>query len=151
MERNHKFLGEALVAAWSGQPTSRADDPNRTMAAENTPVGRCKDPWTGELAPKNGKPCMDFLSCFRCVSYVIVEEEADLYRLFSFYWFLVRERTRVGASRWAKVYGWIVRLIDEQVTARFDTGRVKAARDRARTDPHPFWRDPNTLDIARAL
>jgi len=150
MERNHKFLGEALVASWSGRSTT-ADGPMYTATAENTPVGRCKDPWAGQLAPKDGKPCMDFLSCFRCASYLIVEEEADLYRLYSFYWFLIRERSRVGASRWAKVYGWIVRLIDEQVTARFDVGRVKAARDRARTDPHPFWRDPNTLEAARAL
>jgi hypothetical protein len=151
MERNHKFLGEALVATWSGRHTTDVGDPSRTVIAENTPVGRCKDPWAGELAPKDGKPCMDFLSCFRCASYVIVEEEADLYRLYSFYWFLVRERARVGASRWAKVYGWIVRLIDEQVTARFDGGRVKAAREKARVDPHPFWRDTNTLEAARAV
>jgi hypothetical protein len=57
----------------------------------------------------------------------------------------------VGAGRWAKVYGWIVRLIDEQVTARFDGGRVKAAREKARIDPHPFWRDTNTLEAARAV
>ena len=150
MERNHKFLGEALVSTWSGQRGPESAGP-RSAVTENTPVGRCRDPWHGQLAPKDGNACMDFLSCFRCASYVIVEEEADLHRLYSFYWFLVRERSRVGASRWAKIYGWIVRMIDDQVTARFDANRVKAARDRSRTDPHPFWQDPNTLEAARAL
>jgi hypothetical protein len=94
---------------------------------------------------------MDFLSCFRCPSYVLVEEDGDLWRLYSFYWFLIRERARVGASRWTKIYGWIVRLIDEQVTARFDTERVKEAREKARIEPHPFWRDATTMEAARAL
>ena len=150
MERNHKFVGEALVATWSGRE-KRATDDAISITAEETPVGRCRDPYTGALAPKDGRACMDFLSCFRCPSYVLVEEEADLWRLYSFYWFLVSERSRVGASRWAKVYGWIVRLIDEQVTARFDPVRVKAAREQARVQPHPFWCDPNTKEAARAL
>jgi len=58
---------------------------------------------------------------------------------------------RPGIEGWAKIYGWIVRLIDEQVTARFDATRVKAARERARVQPHPFWRDPNTRDAARVV
>jgi hypothetical protein len=149
MERNHKFLGEALVATWRGQ--DKTASACRSVAAENTPVGRCRDPYAGELAPKNGKACMDFLSCFRCSSYVLVEEDADLYRLYSFYWFLIRERARVGSGRWANVYGWIVRLIDEQVTERFDSARVKAAREKARVEAHPFWRDPHTIEAARAL
>jgi hypothetical protein len=151
MERNHKFLGEALVATWSGRDKGAQGCSSRSVTAEKTPVGRCRDPYAGELAPKDGRACMDFLSCFRCSSYVVIEEEADLYRLYSFYWFLIRERARVGASRWAKVYGWIVRLIDEQVTARFDPTRVKAAREKARTQPHPFWSDPHTVEAARAL
>jgi len=151
MERNHKFVGEALVASWSGREKARpAGDPIR-VPGEQTPVGRCRDPYNGALAPKDGRACMDFLSCFRCPSYVLVEEAADLWRLYSFYWFLIGERSRVGASRWAKVYGWIVRLIDEQVTACFDSARVKAARERARIQPHPFWRDPNTREAARAV
>jgi hypothetical protein len=151
MERNHKFLGEALVATWSGRDKAQPGPSSRAPGAENTPVGRCRDPYNGELAPKDGRACMDFLSCFRCPSYVLVEDEADLYRLYSFYWFLIRERARVGASRWAKVYGWIVRLIDEQVTACFDPVRVRTARDKARALAHPFWRDPHTVEAARAL
>jgi hypothetical protein len=150
MERNHKFVGEALVSTWSGREKTAPDDPIR-VAAEQTPVGRCRDPYMGALAPKDGRACMDFLSCFRCPSYVLVDEQADLWRLYSFYWFLVSERSRVGASRWAKVYGWIVRLIDEQVTARFDPARVKAAREKARVQPHPFWRDPSTREAARVV
>jgi hypothetical protein len=150
MERNHKFVGEALVATWSGREKTKPYDGIK-VTAELTPVGRCRDPYTGAMAPKDGRACMDFLSCFRCPSYVLVEEDADLWRLYSFYWFLISERGRVGASRWAKIYGWIVRLIDEQVTARFDPVRVKAAREKARLQPHPFWCDPNTREVARAV
>lgn len=150
MERNHKFVGEALVSTWSGREKAIASAPVK-VPAEQTPVGRCRDPYTGALAPKDGRACMDFLSCFRCPSYVLVDEAADLWRLYSFYWFLISERSRVGASRWAKIYGWIVRLIDEQVTARFDPSRVKAAREKARIQPHPFWRDANAREAARAL
>lgn len=147
MERNHKFLGEALVASWSGQEKLVVAAPNST----NTPVGRCRDPYGGHLAPKDGQPCMDFLSCFRCPSYVLVEEEDDLWRLYSFYWFLIRERSQLGAGRWASVYGWIVRLIDDQITARFNSSRIRAVREKARRFPHPFWKHPHTLEAARAL
>jgi hypothetical protein len=39
----------------------------------------------------------------------------------------------------------------EQVTTRFNAERVKAAREKARVEPHPFWRDATTVEAARAL
>lgn len=143
MERNHKFLGEALVAIWREK-----DDDNRwqpraiPITPENTPVGRCRDPLHGGHALGDGTPCIDFLSCFHCRSYVITEDESDLHRLYSFYWFMVRERDRIGKSRWTEIYGWIVRMIDEQVTQRFNPARTARIKSHAHDHPHPFWEGP---------
>lgn len=140
MERDHKFLGEALVTSWRGKmksgETARSVIP---ISTENTPVGKCSDPYQGERAPKSGNACVDFLSCFRCRSFVITDDEEDLHRLYSFYWFIVRERERIGKSQWGKVYGWIMRMIDEQVTSKFSTVRVARTRREAHDHPHPFW------------
>ena len=143
MERDHSFLGEALVAGWRGKDTS-------SPAPVNTPVGRCKDPINGDMAPKDGNPCIDFTSCFSCRSYVITEEDGDLHRLYSYYWFLVRERTRIGSAKWAKYFGWIVRMIDDQVANRLDADRVSKAKARAKDNPHPFWKTPIVMEAASA-
>ncbi len=148
MERDHKFLGEALVMSWRGKANQKgAASPVIPIHSENTPLGKCKDPYHGELAPKSGNACVDFLSCFRCRSFVITDEEDDLYRLYSFYWFIVRERERIGKSKWAKVYGWIMRMIDEQVTAKFNAARIARVRSKAHDDPHPFWRSAVHLEM----
>jgi hypothetical protein len=145
LERNWKFMGESLVVE------IRAGLSTIPIPAENTPVGRCKDPIHGERAPANGdKPCIDFLSCFGCRSYVITNDERDLYRLFSFYWFLIGERQNLGASKWSKVYGWIVRIIDTQVTFKFEPELISRVRERAKRDPHPYWRLPEITEAARA-
>jgi len=136
MERNHKFLGEALVDRWRGVPEEESAD------LQNTPLGRCKDPFKGDLAPKDGTACMDFMSCFRCKSYVLVEDPRDLHRLFSFYFFLERERSRIRANTWAERYGWIMKMIDAVTADQFDPAMVSTAKVTAREQPLRFWRDP---------
>jgi hypothetical protein len=70
----------------------------------------------------------------------------DLYKLFSFYWRILRERDRMDARLWQKHYAHIPRLIDRDVIAvglakkDFKPAAVEAARERARHDPHPYWR-----------
>jgi hypothetical protein len=140
MERNHKFVGEALVDTYFGRPAKALPvaPTGRPKVAEQTCVGRCADNFNGECAPKNGTRCIDFLSCFRCRSFVVTAD--DLHRLFSFYWLLVSERALIGAAKWAKYYGWIIRAIDQDISPRFDQATTAAARDQARANPHPFWR-----------
>ena len=144
MERNHRFLGEVLVSTLRGE----RDDSPTPMAnqTEMTPVGRCRDPYYGDRAPKDGQACTDFLSCFRCRSFVVTPDEADLHRLYSFYWLMVRERHRIGSKRWGKLYGWIVRLIDDHITSRFPSDWINAVKQRAKDEPHPFWRDSMLID-----
>ncbi|MFC4656050.1 hypothetical protein ACFO3I_13630 [Rheinheimera marina] len=134
-ERNMRFIGETRI--------KQLLDVTH-IPADRTAIARCTDPRYGHLAPKNGTVCMDVLNCFRCKSFVVTED--DLYRLYSFYWAVVNERGSFGAKRWEKYLRHIIRIIDNDIGPQFDTGRVNAAREQAKTSPHPFWR---SLDMVR--
>jgi hypothetical protein len=134
--RNWRFMGEVLV-----QELLTA-----TIGAsyKDTPLGHCGDPVNGQFAPKReGATCMNFMNCLRCKHYVVTAE--DLYKLFSFYFRVLSERSRMDKRRWAREYAHIPRLIDHYIVAEgprrgiFKTAAVDAARERARTQPHPFW------------
>lgn len=134
--KNWKFLGLALTKELVT---------NTLGASERTPVGRCSDVEHGDYAPKKeGLVCTNFLSCLRCRNYVVTGD--DLYRLFSFYWRVLAERSRMRPQQWKRQLGHIVRLIDRDVIdvglakGIFQRTTVDAERDRAKTDPHPFWR-----------
>ena len=119
---------------------------SRTLGAtERTPVGLCTDSQHGQYAPKQGgATCVSFLNCLRCKNYVVTGD--DLYRLFSFYWRVLDERSRLPKARWYKDYAHIPRLIDRDVINEglrrkiFRQAAVDQARARARSDPHPFWK-----------
>ncbi|MFJ4544633.1 hypothetical protein ACIP1X_13600 [Pseudomonas sp. NPDC088885] len=134
--RNWTFMGEMLV-----QELLTA-----TIGAtyKDTPLGRCGDPVNGQFAPKReGATCMNFMNCLRCKHYAVTAE--DLYKLFSFYFRVLSERSRVDKRRWARDYAHIPRLIDHYIVAEglrrgtFKAAAVDSARERARIQPHPFW------------
>ncbi|MET3479463.1 hypothetical protein [Variovorax atrisoli] len=125
-------------------------------ASEKTPVGQCSDALYGEFAPKRrGETCMSFFNCFRCRNYVVTPE--DLYRLFSFYWRILKEREVMDPRRWSRQFAHIVRLIDRDIV---DIGvskgvlrreKVEQEKARARSDPHPFWRANSILTDISSL
>ncbi|AYF88137.1 hypothetical protein D6Z43_13620 [Pseudomonas sp. DY-1] len=134
--RNWQFMGEVLVQELL----------TRTIGATytDTPMGHCADQIYGQYAPKReGVTCMNFMNCLRCKHYAVTAE--DLYKLFSFYFRVLAERSRMDKRRWAREYAHIPRLIDHYIVAEglrrgtFKTAAVEAARERARTQPHPFW------------
>lgn len=142
--RNWRFMGEVLV-----QELLTA-----TIGAsyKDTPLGRCGDPVHGQFAPKlEGATCMNFMNCLRCKHYAVTAE--DLYKLFSFYFRVLSERSRMDKRRWAREYAHIPRLIDHYIIAEglrrgiFKAAVVDAARERARTQPHPFW----SVDLIASL
>jgi hypothetical protein len=69
----------------------------------------------------------------------------DLYRLFSFYWRVYKERDRMEHDKWQRRYAHIPRLIDRDVIPvgvrkkAFTQEDADAWRARARIDPHPYW------------
>lgn len=134
--RNWKFLGEVLVQELL----------TNTIGAtyKDTPVGKCRDTTNGQYAPKTaGATCMSFLNCLRCRHYAVTED--DLYKLFSFYFRIFEERSRIDKRRWNKEYAHIPRLIDDYIVAEglrrgvFKASVVNMAKEKARTSPHAFW------------
>jgi hypothetical protein len=158
MERNHRFVGHVLEGAMTGQVNDKSfreelsaklaldsEKINRVLSgALNTGVARCSDPINGRFAPKNGNTnCQKFLHCFRCPNQIVIE--SDLYRLFSFYWLLIKERGLLGKSRWKSVYAWVIRVIDNDIASRFDPAIVAREKQRAFDEPHPMWKDRTLL------
>ncbi|WP_322106000.1 integrase [Paraburkholderia sp. J41] len=158
MLRNHHFLGKCLEAELRGTTDDAVtlaslaeemrigiDDVKRILKGENnTGVGRCSSPFQGRYAPKDGRTaCSAFLYCFRCPNQVVME--SDLYRLYSFYWLLVKERNLIGRNQWHKIYGWVVREIDKVIASQFPPHKIREAKEKALTAPHPMWRDRSML------
>lgn len=134
--RNWQFMGEVLVQELL----------TRTIGTtyRDTPMGHCADPVNGQYAPKReGATCMNFMNCLRCKHYAVTAE--DLHKLFSFYFRVLAERSRMDRRRWEREYAHIPRLIDHYIVAEglrrgtFKFAIVEAAREQARTQPHPFW------------
>ena len=135
-KRNWQFMGDVMVEELL----------THTIGAtyKTTPMGRCGDPVNGQYAPKReGAICINFLNCLRCRHYAVTGN--DLHKLFSFYFRVFAERTRMDKRRWAREYAHIPRLIDDYIVAEglrrgvFKLAAVEAERKRARIEPHPFW------------
>jgi hypothetical protein len=154
MVRNHRFVGLCFEA----DLREKIDDPETILnlakdigvtvgevkqllaGRNNTGVGRCSSPLYGKFAPQTGDMvCTAFLHCFRCPNQVILE--SDLIRLFSFYWLLINERNILMRNQWHKIYGWVIREIDQVISPRFPAESIKRAREESRLNPHPMWRD----------
>ncbi|MCD9480657.1 hypothetical protein [Photobacterium phosphoreum] len=122
-----------------------------TSAEPSVPVGHCKDPRHGDKAPKDGTFCNDFLGCFRCKSFVITGD--DLYKLFSFYWAIIRNRDEFGRKDWKRHLKNVLRIVDEEVVPEFakldQLQRVAAEKERARTNPHPYWQNLDMLKVTQ--
>lgn len=147
---NYLVPGEGAEVAWKfmGEALSR-DLLSNAPSSESTPVGKCRDSKLGEFAPKNGEECTNFLQCFRCRSYVVTGE--DLYKLYSFYWLVVRQMA-ASPPRWRAKFSHIVRIIDRDIAESgvlrkiFDQKTVDLARESARDNPHPFWASTTALE-----
>lgn len=122
-----------------------------TSAEPSVPVGHCKDPKNGDRAPKDGSFCNDFLGCFRCKSFVITGD--DLYKLYSFYWAIIRNRDEFGRKDWKRHLRNVLRIVDEEVVPEFaklgQLQRVEAEKERARTTPHPYWQNLDMLKVTQ--
>ena len=146
-KRNWRFMGIALIEELMTGTVG---------ATERTPLGRCSDNNAGEYAPKrNGEVCQSFLNCLRCRNYVVTGD--DLWRLFSFYFRILRERPHMDTRRWDRNLAHIPRLIERDIIQDglrrniFKLEQVNSARQRARDDPHPFWATPTIVNELTSL
>ena len=69
----------------------------------------------------------------------------DLWRLFSFYWLLINERSLIPSKQWASLYSTVIDIIDNSISKNFPSKIVERERARAKTYPHPFWLDRSFL------
>lgn len=139
MRENATFVGEALPDIYSQGLTGLGAGKIIPILPGKSPTGRCKDPYHGDKAPKNGSPCDDFFSCFTCASYAIVGSPEDLHRLFSFYWFLEREMIQARSNDWRVEFRNTMNLIERFTADKFDADLVAAAKARASVNPVKFW------------
>jgi len=134
-EKNFSLLGEIRV--------KELLEKDSDVSISNTPVAQCKDSLNGHRAPKNGEHCTDFLSCFRCKSFVVTKD--DLYRVYSLYWLLISERNAIGTKRWSRFYSHIIRIIDNDIATKFEAGTVKDVKAMAKEKPHLYWKSNEVL------
>lgn len=146
-KKNWRFMGICLVNELRSGTVG---------ATERTPLGHCSDNESGEYAPKQGSAvCQSFMNCLRCRNYVVTGD--DLWRLFSFYWCVLKERVRIGKARWDKHFAHIPRLIERDVVGHglkrkvFTKSQVETARERARREPHPFWASQTIISELESL
>lgn len=139
-----RFMGEMLVRELLTETIGNT--------YKETPAGRCSNLENGQYAPKReGAICFNFTNCLRCKNYAVSAE--DLYKLFSFYFRVLAERSRMDVRRWKREYAHIPRLIDKYIVAEgvrrgvFKRVDVDAARELARDQPHPFW----SFDLIESL
>lgn len=149
MRENATFVGEAIVSIYRAGALMETEMDAAVLPGKS-PTGRCKDPYNGDKAPKNGEPCDDFFSCFNCKSYAIVGSPEDLHRLFSFYWFLEREMNHARTHDWRTEFRCTMTMIDNFTQDKFDKDVVAEAKKNAQTNPIKFWAS-YTLSNRKAL
>jgi len=125
--------GKVLLAADGKIPLQDVKD--LLSGGYNTGIARCKNPFR-----ENESVCQKFFHCFKCPSMCVFED--DLWRLFSFYYRLLAERSKINPAHWLKTYGPIIRRIDADIASQFPEDKVVAARLKAQQSPHPTWKGP---------
>lgn len=121
----HAFLGEIR------------NDELLALSSEPTVIARCSDPVNGQRAPKDGRHCLQVLGCFICKNFVITGD--DLHRLFSFYFYIVSLRNSMPIKHWKRQYAHIVRIIDNEISPKFNKSLIEKNRSLALLTPHPAW------------
>jgi hypothetical protein len=140
-----KIDGKIMIAA-DGQFPSNMQ--NLLDGGYNSGIARCKNPFRGKT-PEHADAtvveeiesiCKKFLACFKCPNMMVFED--DLWRLFSFEYRLLSERSKIHPDHWLKTYAPIIRRIDRQIAPLFPDNVVAEARAKAIQTPHPTWRGP---------
>lgn len=144
-ERDHSIVLDSMVSLFTrmeidGKVLLAADGiiPLQNMkdlltGGYNTGIARYRNPFR-----EDESVCKKFFTCFKCPNMTVFED--DLWRLFSFYYRLLGERTKLNSAHWMKTFAPIVKRIDQDIAPQFPADKVEAARLKARENPHPTWR-----------
>lgn len=133
-KKKWRFMGELLVNELL----------TNTIGAtyHQTPVAKCSNSIQGS-EQTSSLPCTSFMNCIRCTHFAVTAD--DLYKLYSFYFRIYSERSKMAKQRWEKELSHIPRLIEHYVVEEglrrgiFKLQQVNEAKARAKMRPHPFW------------
>ena len=96
----------------------------------------CKDPLAG-IAPgtRAGELCCNFLGCFTCPNAIITGDAASLARLSQARDHLLGAAAQIHPVRWEVIYAPLLRILEEDILARFSASELAAAARIASTLP----------------
>jgi hypothetical protein len=139
----------ALQSAWLGHVEPAADDSiskPATGVSEKPPPGAavsmfgfsCRDPLSG-IAPgtRQGELCTNFLACLTCPNAIIPTDAPTLARLLHARDHLRAAAEHIHPARWAAIYAPQLRILDEDLLARFPA-RERAEAERLRAVLRPL-------------
>jgi len=135
------FLGHVShpqAGAGGGAPPARsAPPPGLPQGAAVSMFGfDCKDPLAG-IAPgsRAGELCSNFLGCFTCPNAIITGDAASLARLSQARDHLLGAAAQIHPVRWEAIYAPLLRILEEDILARFSASELAAAARIASTLP----------------
>ena len=143
VEAQHRVRIAALQNAFLGHIRRRrpfsitADKPTaRRARPAPAPPGRavsmfgfdCKDPFAG-IAPdsRRGELCTNFLGCFTCPNAIITSDSASVARLLQARDHLRAAAATIHPARWSALYAPQLRILDEDILARFSSRELARA------------------------
>lgn len=141
------FMSSGLkeIVTRSGRPAlSSQEIVVNPDACGPTPSGRCgRDQHQEGDGLRSQGTCVSFDRCLGCSAFVVVGEDEDLWRLFSYQSYLHAqlEHLRLSAPR-SDLVTWseeAIAFVDDFTARHFDKRTVKGAKERASRSPHPFW------------
>ena len=139
----------ALQSAWLGRIEPDADasiSKPATGVSEKPPSGAavsmfgfsCKDPLSGiAQGTRQGELCTNFLACLTCPNAIIPTDAPTLARLLHARDHLRAAAEHIHPARWAAIYAPQLRILDEDLLARFPA-RERAEADRLRAALRPL-------------
>lgn len=134
-KQNWRFMGEILVKELLSNTIGNT--------YHKTPVANCNNSTRSRFMNRSDPICTSFLNCVRCEHFAVTSD--DLYKLFSFYFRIFKERNNMPKHRWNRELAHIPRLIDKYIVAEgvsrgiFKQSAVDEAKAQAQKNPHPFW------------
>lgn len=124
---------------------------HRAQPSVRTPVAGCSNPLHGKYAPGDGVTyCERWLQCFRCPNQCITGEADSLWRLYSFYWTILESSQRFSRLPIAGLIRFTCKLIDQVIPEEFGVV-ANIARDRARSERHPYWSKVASMGILEVI
>ncbi|HEY6928009.1 MAG TPA: hypothetical protein VI653_31315 [Steroidobacteraceae bacterium] len=141
VEAHHRLRLAALQSAWVAhfdasvtaasavsRPTSMSVSAHAAGQAMTVFGFDCKDPFAGVASgTRRGELCTHFLGCLTCPNAIIPSDAVTLARLLQARDHLRASAAQLHPARWAALYAPQLRILEEDILARFSAGEMARA------------------------